>query len=190
MIRRPGAGRGPGLLIFVVWFLGCLQSAVIGRVSPRRATIFLVATRKMDKEAPPAAAPASPVPSLHPRPAGRVVTRPAGSDIDATIPAGRGLRSALQKGKALPARLRHCRRAVVPSFRARHPGTIRRPGEGRGPGPTLQDQHGAGAFGAILAIRSRVPSYSSTSTFIPTSSRPGPSCSRFWPKNTWLSRRR
>ena len=57
-IRRPGAGRGPGPLILAVRFSGCLRLAVIGRVSPRRATIFLVATRKMDKEAPPAAAPA------------------------------------------------------------------------------------------------------------------------------------
>ena len=58
-IRRPGAGRGPGPLILAVRFSGCLRLAVIGRVSPRRATIFLVATRKMDKEAPPAAAPAT-----------------------------------------------------------------------------------------------------------------------------------
>ena len=42
----------------------------------------------------------SPVPSLRPQSAGRIETRPAGSDIDATIPAGRRLRSALQKGKA------------------------------------------------------------------------------------------
>jgi len=57
-IRRPGAGRGPVPLVFIVCLVACFRLAVIGRVSPRRATIFLVATRKMDKETPPAAAPA------------------------------------------------------------------------------------------------------------------------------------
>ena len=145
MIRRPGAGRGPGLLIFVVWFLGCLRLAVIGRVSPRRATTFLVATRKVDKETPPAAAPAraGSLASAHGR---RVASKLAlaGSDIDATSPAGRGLRSALQKGKAtagsaspLPA---PCRANVcivtecpAPSSRVRHSETTCHSGHGRYP---------------------------------------------------------
>ena len=60
--------------------------------------------KQVTKEAPPAAPPATPVPSLRPRPAGRVETRPSGSDSDATIPAGHGLHSAAQKGKGSPAR--------------------------------------------------------------------------------------
>ena len=110
----------------------------------RRATIFLVATKKRIKSALPQRR-LAPVPSLaHAR---RVASKLAlaGSDIDATIPAGRGLRSALQKGRLLPARLRHCRRyrhradhQSLPSpsvwrlgNRARHSDTIRRPGAGR-----------------------------------------------------------
>ena len=57
-ISRPGAGRGPVPLVIIVCLVACFRLAVIGRVSPRRATTFLVATRKMDKETPPAAAPA------------------------------------------------------------------------------------------------------------------------------------
>ena len=94
----PGAGRGPGLSTLPFGF-GCFRLAVIGRVSPRRARVTFLWRRESHQKRP-AAAPASPVPSLHPRPAGRVETRPAGSDIDATIPAGHGLLSAPQKGKA------------------------------------------------------------------------------------------
>ena len=135
-IRRPGAGRGPVPLVFIVCLVACFRLAVIGRVSPRRATLFLVATRKMDKNAPCRSAGSRRCPrSTHRRVASKLAL--AGSDIDATIPAGRGLHSALQKGRLLPARLRHCRSAAVPSFRARDSGTIRRPGAGRGPVPLI-----------------------------------------------------
>ena len=94
--RRPG----PVALVFAVRFSGCFRLAVIGRVSPRRASDFLVATRKSPKKRP-AAAPASPVPSLHPRPAGRVETRPAGlrhrRDNSRRPPQAA---SALQKGRS------------------------------------------------------------------------------------------
>ena len=86
-------------MIFAVWFLRCLRLAVIGRVSPRRASDFLVATRKSPKKRPLPQRRLRRCPrSTHAR---RVASKLAlaGSDIDATIPAGRGLHSALQKGK-------------------------------------------------------------------------------------------
>ena len=55
------------------------------------------------------------MPSLHPRPAGRVETRPGGLRHRRDNSRRPRLRSALQKGKALPARLRHCRRRASPS---------------------------------------------------------------------------
>ena len=132
--RTPGAG----VLFFAVRFGACRRLKMIGRVSPRRVTTFLVATRKVDKETPPAAPPASPVPSLRPRPAGRVETRPAGSDSDATIPAGHGLHSAVQKGRgcqlgfAIAGRvLRVCCQEIVVWLGVCP--RIRRPSECRGP---------------------------------------------------------
>ena len=79
--------------------LGCLRLAVIGRVSPRRVTIFLVATRKMDKKRPLPQCWLAPVPLLRPHPAVASKLALTGSDIDATIPATAGCACA-QKGKA------------------------------------------------------------------------------------------
>ena len=89
---------------------------MIGRVSPRRATTSFLGRRESRKETPPRSA-GSPVPSLHR--ARRVASKLAlaGSDIDATIPAGRGLLNAAE-GKdtvgsagplpvVLPLRLQH-----------------------------------------------------------------------------------
>ena len=126
--RRPGS-RAFDLCRLV---LRCFRLAVIGRVSPRRASDFLVATRKSPKSAPCRSAGLRRCPrSTRVR---RVASKLAlaGSDIDATIPAGRGLH-------------RRCRRESVAGSAsplpagcgafvwARHPGTIRRPGAGRGP---------------------------------------------------------
>ena len=95
-----------------------------------------MATRKMDKETPLPQRRLRAGALAPPAFGGSVETRPAGSDIDATIPPAAGCARRCRRGRPL-ARLRHCRRRVAPSFRARHSDTIRRPGAGRGPGPLI-----------------------------------------------------
>ena len=121
-IRRPGAGRGPVPLVFIVCLVACFRLAVIGRVSPRLAS----------------------APSLHPRPAGRVETRPHGlrhrSDNSrrprAALGAAEG-ESAAGSASPLPA---PCRANVcivtecpAPSSRVRHSETTCHSGHGRYP---------------------------------------------------------
>ena len=138
MIRRPGASRGPVFLILAASILGCLRLAVIGRVSPRRASSFLVATKKGGKEAPPAAAPALAGSLAPPASDGSRRNSPSRAQTSTRqFPPAAGCARRCRRGRPLPARLRHCRRRVAPSFRARHSDTIRRPGAGRGPGPLI-----------------------------------------------------
>ena len=82
------ARRRPGSRAFdpCCFDLGCLRSAPVGRVSPRRATTFLV---KIIKNALPQRR-LAPVPSLHPK--GRRKTRPGGLGRPRAA-------SALQKGE-------------------------------------------------------------------------------------------
>ena len=83
----------------------------------------------------PAAAPARAGALAHPR--RRVASKlaPGGLRHRRDNSAGRGLRSTrCRREGCCRLGFRHCRRAVVPSFGARHPDTIRRPGAGRGPG--------------------------------------------------------
>ena len=89
--------------------------AVIGRVSPRRASSFLVATKKGGKEAPPAAAPALAGALAAPTPGGSRRNSPwrAQTSTRQFPPATRSSRHC-RRGKLLPARLRHCRQVVVP----------------------------------------------------------------------------
>ena len=124
-IRRPGAGRGPVPLVFIVCLVACFRLAVIGRVSPRRATIFLVATRKVDKETPPAAAPARAGALAPPEPGGSRRNSPSRAQTSTRqFPPAAGCARRYRRGRLLPARLRHCRRRALPLSRARHPGAF------------------------------------------------------------------
>ena len=131
-IRRPGAGRGPVPLVFIVCLVACLRLAVIGRVSPRRATIFLVATRKVDKETPPAAAPALAGALAPPTAGGSRRNSPSRAQTSTRqFPPAAGCARRCRRGRPLPARLRHRRQRALPLSRARHSDAIRRPGAGR-----------------------------------------------------------
>ena len=116
--------------------LRCLRLAVIGRVSPRRVTILLVATKKEDKNAP-AAAPALAGALAPPASGGsrrnspwraQTSTRQFRRQLQGKATAGSPLPAPCQKFASSPSVRR------LPSFRARHSEAIRRPGAGWGPG--------------------------------------------------------
>ena len=94
---------------------------------------------RMGKKTPNAAAPARAGPLAHPRPAGRVETRPWRARHRRAFPAGRGLRSACSLGRVVPAPaspLPAGCRAVSP-VRARHPARFVAPRRGQGFGTVL-----------------------------------------------------
>ena len=112
-IRRPGR-PGPGNFGLAVRKVGVPSVGDDCRVSPRRMSDFLCGDEKVTKEAP---LPTAPAPRCCPRSA-RVrrlaskLARAGFRDIDAQFPPVAACASALQKGKASPARLRHCRRVI------------------------------------------------------------------------------
>ena len=126
----PGAGPSPGRFQ-VASLVGVPSAGGDWLVSPWRATIFFVATRKMDKENAPAAAPLAPVALASLRPTAEIRPHGLRHRRDNFPPRAR---STLQTSQ-----LRHCRRprgagSAFAGGRV-HPVTIRRPGAGRGPVP-------------------------------------------------------
>ena len=127
------AQAGPGLFDLCRSVLRCFRLAVIGRVSPRRASDFLVATRKSPKKRPCRSAGLRRCPRP-PASAGRVETRPGGPQTSTRQFRRPRAHFGAAEGKHLPARLRHCRRAVVPDRLGTASGHDSSPGAGRGPG--------------------------------------------------------
>ena len=106
---------------------------------PRRATIFLVATRKVDKETPLPQRRLAPVPSRHLSwRFGR--NSPSRAQTSTRHPAGRGCAGAAE-GKAATGWLRHCRRMVASIVGTWRSVTIRRPA-----------QAGSSAFGLCRSV--------------------------------------
>ena len=130
--RRPGSSA----LILAVLFWGALVGGDWPGLARRRPPFLWRQERWIKKR--PAAAPALAGSSLHPRPAGRVETRPHGlrhrrdnsRRPRAALGAAEG-KAAAGSASPLPA---GCRRVASSGAAS---GTIRRPGEGRGPGPLI-----------------------------------------------------
>ena len=77
------------------------------------------------KETPPAAAPALAGSLAPPTPGGSRRNSPwRAQTLTRQFPPAAGCTRRYRRGRLLPARLRHCRRAVVPSLRAPHPETM------------------------------------------------------------------
>ena len=124
--RRPGSSAFDPCCLA----LGCLRLATIGGSRPGGRPSFLWRQERWIKR--PRRSAGFAASSLHPRPAGRVETRPVGSDIDATIarpraPLGAAEGKTAGSASPLPA---GCRGSIVGMAVGNDSSPRRRPGSG------------------------------------------------------------